>query len=132
LRPTGPSAAAQRIYARIAHENDRERIRQTAETIFEVVALLAERVRKLGGTTIRSIGDVSRRQTIPDDDDDFVAPQEMVRRLLGDNRHIAAQRRAAIAVCHEHGDGPTSNISQDLLDQTERRVWFLFAILQQD
>ena len=74
---------------------------------------------------------ISRRQTISDDDDS-VPPQDMILRLLADNRHIVELQRAAIAVCDEHGDSPTSNILHDLLDQTERRVWFLFEIAQED
>jgi starvation-inducible DNA-binding protein len=90
---------------------------------------LAERVRKLGGTTIHSIGEISRRQTITDDDDEFVPPREMAQRLLADNRHIAERQRAAIAVCDEQRDTPTGNLLQDLLDQTERRIWFLFEVV---
>ena len=105
---------------------------EQADQILASTDVLAERVRKLGGTTIRSIGDVSRQQTIPDDDDAFVAPLEMVRKLLADNRHIAERQRAAIAVCDDHRDTPTGNLLQDVLDQTERRIWFLFEILQQD
>jgi starvation-inducible DNA-binding protein len=105
---------------------------EQADAIFDSIDVLAERVRKLGGTTIRSIGDISHRQTIADDDDAFVPPQAMVERLLADNRHIAEQQRAAITVCDEHRDSPTGNILQDLLDQTERRIWFLFEISRQD
>jgi starvation-inducible DNA-binding protein len=103
---------------------------EQADTILDSIDPLAERVRKLGGTTIRSIGDISRQQTIPDDNDEFVPPQAMVQRLLADNRHIAERQRAAIAVCDEHRDTPTGNLLQDLLDQTERRIWFLFEITQ--
>ena len=105
---------------------------EQADAILDSIDPLAERVRKLGGTTIRSVGDISRQQTIPDDDDAFVAPLEMVRKLLADNRHIAERQRAAIAVCDDHRDTPTGNLLQDVLDQTERRIWFLFEILQQD
>ena len=103
---------------------------EQADAILDSIDPLAERVRKLGGTTIRSIGNISRQQTIPDDDDEFVPPQAMVQRLLADNRHIAERQRAAIAVCDEHRDTPTGNLLQDLLDQTERRIWFLFEIAQ--
>ena len=105
---------------------------EQAEGILDSIDLLAERVRKLGGTTIRSVGDISRRQTIPDDNDEFVTPLEMVQRLLADNRHIAERQRTAIAICDEHRDTPTGNFLQDLLDQTERRIWLLFEISQQD
>jgi starvation-inducible DNA-binding protein len=105
---------------------------EQAEGILDSIDPLAERVRKLGGTTLRSIGDISRQQTIPDDDDEFVPPLAMVQRLLADNRHIAERQRAAIAVCDEHRDTPTGNLLQELLDQTERRIWFLFEITQQE
>lgn len=103
---------------------------EQAESILDSIDVLAERVRKLGGTTIRSVGDISRRQTIKDDDEDFVAAQVMVERLLADNRHIAERQRAAIAVCDEHRDTPTGNLLQEFLDQTERRIWFLYEITQ--
>jgi starvation-inducible DNA-binding protein len=97
---------------------------EQAEAILESIDILAERVRKLGGTTIRSIGHVSRLQTLADDDDEFVSTEEMIKRLLDDNRRTAERQRAAIEVCDEHDDTPTGNILQELLDQTERRIWF--------
>jgi starvation-inducible DNA-binding protein len=103
---------------------------EQAEVILESIDILAERIRKIGGTTIRSITHVSQLQTIPDDNDEFVSAEDMVRRLMTDNRHMAEQQRAAIAVCDRHGDSPTGNLLQDILDQTERRTWFLFEILQ--
>jgi starvation-inducible DNA-binding protein len=105
---------------------------EQAEVILESVDILAERVRKIGGTTIRSIGHIGRLQTIPDDDDDFVPTDEMIKRLLDDNRRTAEHQRAAIEVCDEHDDTPTGNILQEMLDQTERRIWFLFEISQRD
>lgn len=101
---------------------------EQAEGVLESIDVLAERVRKLGGTTLRSIGNVAAWQTIDDDDEHFVPPAEMVLRLLADNRHMAQMQRRAIAVCDEQGDSPTGNILQDLLDQTERRIWFLFEV----
>lgn len=65
-----------------------------------------------------------------DDDDEFVPASEMIRRLLGDNGRMAEAQRAAIEVCEDHGDTPTANILQDILDQTERRIWFLYEISQ--
>jgi starvation-inducible DNA-binding protein len=105
---------------------------EQAAAILESIDVLAERVRKLGGTTIRSIAHISELQTITDDKDDFVPTSEMIRRLLGDNRHIAEQQRAAIAVCDSHEDTPTGNILQEILDETERRIWFLFELSQAD
>jgi starvation-inducible DNA-binding protein len=103
---------------------------EQAEAIFETIDVLAERVRKIGGTTLRSISHISETQTISDDNDDFVPADQMVQRLLDDNRHMAAAIREAIDLTEEQGDSPTSNILQDVLDQTERRIWFLFEITQ--
>lgn len=103
-----------------------------AASILESVDVLAERVRKIGGTTLRSIGQIGRLQRIPDDDDDYVPASEMIRRLLNDNRQIAERHRAAIDLCDSRGDSPTGNILQDILDQTERRIWFLFELTQED
>ncbi len=103
---------------------------EQAETLLASVDILAERVRKLGGTTIRSILHISQLQTIADDDEDFVPPGEMIQRLLADNRHMAERQRAAIEVCNENRDSPTGNLLQDMLDETERRIWFLFEISQ--
>jgi starvation-inducible DNA-binding protein len=99
-----------------------------AEAILESIDPLAERIRKVGGTTLRSIGHISRLQSVPDDDDEFVAPLDMVRRLLDDNRKMAEAQRAAIEVCEDHRDNPTANILQEILDGTERRIWFLFEL----
>jgi starvation-inducible DNA-binding protein len=103
---------------------------EQAEVVFESIDILAERVRKLGGSTIRSIGHVSNLQTIGDDEDEFVPPLEMVRRLLEDNRRMAEHQRAAIEVCDRNRDTATGNLLQEMLDQTERRVWFLFEVSQ--
>ena len=101
-----------------------------AASILESVDVLAERVRKIGGTTLRSIGHIGRLQRIPDDHDDYVPASEMIRRLLNDNRQIAERQRAAIDLCDSRGDSPTGNILQEILDQTERRIWFLFELTQ--
>jgi starvation-inducible DNA-binding protein len=101
---------------------------EQAADILEGIDVLAERVRKLGGTTLRSIGNIAAMQTVIDDDEAFVTPADMVLRLLADNQHIAEMQRRAIAVCDDQRDTPTGNILQDLLDHTERRVWFLFEV----
>lgn len=103
---------------------------EQAESALDSVDILAERVRKIGGTTLRSISHVSELQTISDDDDDFVPPAAMMQRLLDDNRQMAHSMREAIDVCEEHKDSPTANLLQDVLDQTERRIWFLFEVCQ--
>src|SRR5437016_11881397 len=101
-----------------------------AEAILESIDVMAERVRRVGGTTIRSIGHVGQLQTIQDDDENLVPSGEMVRRLMEDNAHIAKMIRNAIAVCDANRDSPTSNNLQEILDETERRKWFLFEILE--
>jgi starvation-inducible DNA-binding protein len=103
---------------------------QQAEEILASIDPLAERLRKIGGTTIRSISHISQLQTIQDDNNAFVSAGEMVRRLMDDNDHAAQMLRAAIQVCDQNRDSATSNLLQDLLDKTERRKWFLFEIVQ--
>ncbi len=99
-----------------------------ADQIFESIDIMAERVRRIGGTTIRSISHVSQLQTIEDDNDDIVPAGEMIRRLMEDELHISKKIRAAIDVCDQNKDSATSNQLQDILDKTERRKWFLFEI----
>ena len=103
---------------------------EQAEQIFASIDTMAERVRKIGGTTLRSIGHISQLQTISDDNDAFVPAGEMVHRLMNDNAHIAKNIREAIAVCDQSRDPATSNLLQEILDETERRTWFLFAVVQ--
>lgn len=101
-----------------------------ADAIFDSIDVMAERVRRVGGTTIRSIGHIAELQTIKDDDSPVVDPFDMVKQLCDDNAHIAKMIRDAIVVCDKNRDSATSNNLQDILDQTERRKWFLFEILQ--
>lgn len=103
---------------------------EQAEAMFEAIDTMAERIRRIGGTTIRSIGHISQLQTIEDDNDDFVPSGEMVKRLMEDNGHMAKAIRDAIEVCDKNRDSATSNSLQEILDQTERRKWFLFEIVQ--
>jgi starvation-inducible DNA-binding protein len=103
---------------------------EQADQLFASIDVLAERVRRVGGTTIRSVGHINRLQTIRDDDEEVVMPEAMIERLIDDNRGMARRQRAAIDVCDESRDTPTGNILQELLDQTEKRIWFLHAISQ--
>ena len=105
---------------------------EQAAAIQDSIDTLAERVRKLGGLTVRSIGHIARLQTVQDDNDEFVPTSEMINRLLADNRKMAEAQREAIEVCDDHDDTPTGNILQEILDQTERRIWFLFELSQSD
>jgi starvation-inducible DNA-binding protein len=101
-----------------------------ADQIFATTDPLAERVRKIGGTTLRSIGHIASLQTIQDDNADFDTPLNMVKRLMEDNKNMAAQMRAAHEVCDKHGDVATASLLEVYIDETERRTWFLFEVLQ--
>jgi starvation-inducible DNA-binding protein len=99
---------------------------EQGDQIFAMTDTLAERVRKLGFTTIHSIGQIGALQTIADDDRDFVAPPIMLSALMDDNARFAAAQRAAHKVCEEHGDVATASILEIYIDETERRTWFLY------
>ena len=101
-----------------------------ADAILDSIDVMAERVRRVGGTTIRSISHMGQLQTIEDDNSSVVPAGEMIRILMEDNGHIAKMIRNAIEVCDENRDSPTSNQLQDILDKTERRKWFLYEVLQ--
>jgi starvation-inducible DNA-binding protein len=103
---------------------------EQADAIFASINVMAERVRRIGGTTIHSISHIGQLQTIEDDNTDFVPAGEMVKRLMEDNRHMVKMLREAIAVCDKHRDSATSNALEEILDETERRTWFLFEVLQ--
>jgi starvation-inducible DNA-binding protein len=99
-----------------------------ASQLLDSVDGLAERVRKIGGTTIRSISHVTALQTIKDDGDEAVPPNEMITRLLSDNQHMVKAQRAAIELCNAQRDVASANLLEGILDDSERRVWFLFEI----
>ena len=103
---------------------------EQADQLIASVDPLAERVRKLGGMTLRSIGHIGQTQTLKDDNDDFVPPLEMLKRLLKDNQQMAASQRAAHEVCDDHRDYATSSLLEISIDETERRIWFLFESIQ--
>ena len=98
---------------------------EQADQIFAMIDPLAERVRKMGGTTIRSIGDIARLQNVKDDDA-FLEPKEMLLHLLHDNEQFAKAMRKAHKVCEDSNDLATCSILEIYLDETERRIWFLF------
>jgi len=87
---------------------------------------MAERVRKVGGTTLRSNGHVGRLQRLLDNDADFVAPEDMLAELREDNRQMVASLREAHGLCDEAGDVATASLIENWIDAAERRVWFLF------
>ena len=96
------------------------------EQIFATTDPLAERVRKIGGTTLRSIGQISELQRIKDNDEDFVDPLEMLRELMNDNKAVAKALREAHEVADKHQDVATASLLENFIDDTERRTWFLF------
>jgi len=97
-----------------------------AEQIFAMTDGLAERVRKIGGSTIKSIGQISRIQRIPDNDADYVEPSDMLAELREDNRALTSSLRQVHNVCEERGDIATASLIEVWIDETERRCWFLF------
>ena len=105
---------------------------EQSEAIFATTDQLAERVRKLGGTTLRSIGQVSKLQTIKDNNEDYVPPREMLRALMEANKHIAAAMRKAHQLCDDHEDSGTAGLLETFIDETERRTWFLFEASRQE
>jgi starvation-inducible DNA-binding protein len=99
---------------------------QQSEQIFDTTDEIAERVRKIGGVTLRSIGHIARLQTIKDNDEDFVPPLNMLRELMRDNKALVAAMREAHEVADEHEDVATTSLLENFIDQAERRTWFLF------
>ncbi|MDB4872348.1 MAG: Non-specific DNA-binding protein Dps / Iron-binding ferritin-like antioxidant protein / Ferroxidase [Gemmatimonadales bacterium] len=99
---------------------------EQADQIFAMTDPIAERVRKLGGLTIRSIGQISRTQRLRDNDAEYVEPSDMLAELADDNRILAVGLRQAHNVCDGHGDIATASLIEIWVDETERRAWFLF------
>ena len=97
-----------------------------ASQILGVTDVIAERVRKTGNTTLRSIGDVARRQVLADNDRDFVPPGEMLTELRDDNLKLVERFRAAREAAEDAGDTATSSLADEWIDQAEERAWFLF------
>ena len=97
-----------------------------AAQIFATTDDLAERVRKIGGRTVRSIGEIARLQTISDNNEDFVGPAEMIRELMADNKKMMKAMRGAHELCDKHNDVATASILENFIDGAERRNWFLY------
>jgi len=97
-----------------------------ADQLFAMTDPIAERVRKIGGFTLRSIGQISRTQRVLDNDAEYVEPLDMLAELADDNRTLAARLREAHNVCDEHRDVATASLIEVWIDETERRAWFLF------
>jgi starvation-inducible DNA-binding protein len=95
---------------------------EQAAEIYETTDVIAERVRKLGGTTLRSIGDISRNQTLKDNNDDFVPPLEMLRELMNDNKATIASMRKIHELCDKHDDVATASLLEKFIDAAESRT----------
>ena len=99
---------------------------EQSEQMFAMTDGIAERVRKIGGCTIKSLGQICRLQRIADNDADFVEPSDMIAELREDNRALTSSLRQAHDVCEEHGDVATASLIEVWIDEAERRCWFLF------
>jgi starvation-inducible DNA-binding protein len=97
-----------------------------ADQLFAMTDPIAERVRKIGGLTLRSVGQISRNQRVLDNDAEYVEPLDMLAELADDNRTLAARLREAHNVCDDHRDVATASLIEVWIDETERRAWFLF------
>jgi len=99
---------------------------EQSEQIFALTDALAERVRKIGGTTLHSIGHIGRLQRVLDNDADYVTPLDMLAELRDDNKQLAARMRETHGLCDEHNDVASASLLETWVDEAERRTWFLF------
>ena len=99
---------------------------EQADQLYATTDPIAERVRKLGGTTLRSIGQIHRLQRVKDNDADYVTPGDMLAELREDNQALVARMREAHVACDEHRDVATASLIEVWIDEAERRVWFLY------
>ncbi|OLB14427.1 MAG: DNA starvation/stationary phase protection protein [Gammaproteobacteria bacterium 13_2_20CM_66_19] len=99
---------------------------EQADQIFAMADPIAERVRKVGGSTLRSIGHIARMQRVMDNDAEYVEPSDMLAELREDNKALAGRLREAHNVCEEHRDIATASLIEVWIDETERRTWFLY------
>lgn len=99
------------------------------EQATEILAMsdpIAERVRKLGGTTLRSVGQIKKQQRVLDNDAEYVTPEDMLAELRDDNKQLTANMRTLHELCDEHNDVATASLLENWIDQSEQRTWFLF------
>ena len=101
-----------------------------SEQVFAMTDDIAERARKIGGTTLRSISDISRHQRLQDNNEESVTPKEMLAELFVDNQQLTRSLRSTHEVCEEHNDVATASLIENWIDQTERRTWFLAEIVR--
>jgi starvation-inducible DNA-binding protein len=105
---------------------------EQADQIFATTDAIAERVRKLGGTTLRSIGHIARLQRVANNDADFVTPLDMLAELREDSAQLTANLRETHGLCDEHGDVASASLLEIWIDEAERRTWFLFESSRKD
>jgi len=101
---------------------------EQATQVFAMTDVIAERARKIGGTTLRSISDIARNQRLKDNNKESVGPQEMISELREDNRQLTRSLRAIHEICDHHNDVATTSLIEVWIDETERRTWFLAEI----
>lgn len=98
------------------------------DQIFDMTDDIAERARKLGGTTLHSISDIAKHQTLKDNNEESVPALQMLAELCADNQHLTRSLRDVHEICDRHNDVATTSLIENWIDQTERRAWFLFEI----
>src|ERR1700681_4169800 len=99
---------------------------EQGDQLFAMTDPIAERARKIGGTTLRSIGQIARQQRILDNDADYVEPQDMLAELRDDNKQLTSSMRETHSLCDEYGDVASASLLEVWIDEAERRTWFLF------
>jgi starvation-inducible DNA-binding protein len=99
---------------------------EQSDQIFAITDDIAERARKIGGTTLRSIGEIGRLQRILDNDADYVTPRDMLAELQGDNKQLVSEMRRTHEVCEQYNDVATASLLEVWIDEAERRTWFLY------
>ena len=103
---------------------------EQANQIFSTTDSIAERVRKIGGSTLRSVGHIARLQRVPDNDAEYVTALDMLAELRDDNKQLATRLREAHGLCDEHGDVASASLIETWIDEAEGRVWFLFEVMR--
>ncbi len=103
---------------------------EQGDQLYAMTDPIAERIRKLGCQTLRSIGHIARSQRVKDNDSEFVAPSDMLSELCNDNQHLAEQLRMVHELCDKHDDIASASLIENWIDETERRTWFLFESLR--
>jgi starvation-inducible DNA-binding protein len=101
------------------------------DQLFAMTDAIAERARKLGGTTLRSIGQIARFQRLVDNDAEYVKPFDMIAELRDDNATLTKNMREVHSLCDEAGDVATASLLENWIDESEKRIWFLFECGQE-